>query len=203
MAKRSRRYYRAMRRKAIARKKRIINSYRTDNPPAYINDMDDKIIKEFDRTFGNYEGYFFVKSKEYGRLDKGKIHCSCSLCGFHETPFQDKKLLNSMEDKINNYLENGAYDYNEEYDDYNMEYTYHELYESHDDNYLIPGINVMINKIHKRTSKYSLPGKGYKGTRIGSDSSPDYEDFKQRINEHDSSTYFMTKRQYMNRMKKN
>ena len=40
-----------------------------------------------------------------GKLDKGKVHCSCALCSFHEYTIQDRKRANCMAEE----LEEAAY----------------------------------------------------------------------------------------------
>lgn len=94
MKNRSKAYYRDMRKKAIERKKRIINAYRHDNFPAYFNEYDD----DYDSSYGNIFSCWYVAHK--GMLAKGKIHCSCSLCSFHGTPMQDKRALKRMESSL-------------------------------------------------------------------------------------------------------
>lgn len=100
MTNRSRDYYRKMRKRAIHKKERIINSYRLDNPPAYEIDSREIISGS---GYGRSEPYWHVKHS--GMLSKGKIHCSCSMCAFHGTTIQDKRKLMSMTAKIDDYLE--------------------------------------------------------------------------------------------------
>ena len=73
MANRSRNYYRKQRRRAIKRKEEIIK-----------------------RWHQNPEDYF----KFHGMASKGKIHCSCQMCSFHATTMQDKRVLVSMVQKV-------------------------------------------------------------------------------------------------------
>ena len=80
---RTRDYRRKQRAKHIKRKEDIIRSYRLDNPPHYYEDKD---------LFGNIprihtiallkEGYWipYWVVNHRGKLNKGKIHCSCPLC---------------------------------------------------------------------------------------------------------------------------
>ena len=101
---RTRDYYRKMRKRAIHRKERIINSYRPDNPPAVFD------IKDFDpydhlrkSDYGQISPYWYVKHK--GELAKGKIHCSCDLCSYHDTPIGDKRRLMSMSYELSDCLD--------------------------------------------------------------------------------------------------
>lgn len=101
---RTRDYYRKMRKRAIHRKERIINSYRPDNPPAIFD------IKDFDpydhsrkSDYGQISPYWYVKHK--GELAKGKIHCSCELCSYHDTPIADKRRLMSMSYELSDCLD--------------------------------------------------------------------------------------------------
>ena len=108
MANRTRDYYRKMRKKAINRKLKIINSYRQDNPPAFYNE--NETDNELRNSYGDISSYWYVKHK--GVLSKGKIHCSCGLCSFHGTTMQDRRKLASMESKLKNKLKkeiNGVY----------------------------------------------------------------------------------------------
>ena len=80
---RTRDYRRKQRAKHIKRKEDIIRSYRLDNPPHYYEDKD---------LFGNIpkihtaallkEGYWipYWVVNHRGKLNKGKIHCSCTMC---------------------------------------------------------------------------------------------------------------------------
>lgn len=101
MANRTRDYYRKMRKKAINKKMKIINSYRQDNPPAFYNA--DETDYGYNNSYGSISPYWYVKNK--GMLSKGKIHCSCSLCSFHGTTAQDRRQLTSMESKLNDYCD--------------------------------------------------------------------------------------------------
>lgn len=48
---RTRSYYRHQRKRVIERKKKVVD-----------------------------QGYWFVPNEQYGRLAKGKVHCSCPMC---------------------------------------------------------------------------------------------------------------------------
>lgn len=103
MSNRSRDYYRKMRKKAINRKKKIINAYRADSIPAmYGTTIDSEIMME--RTYGGISPYWYVEHD--GMLAKGKIHCSCGMCAFHETTMQDIRKLKKMEDQLNDFYNN-------------------------------------------------------------------------------------------------
>ena len=108
MSKRNRAYFRKMRKRAIHRKERIINSYRADNPPAFYD------IKEFDpygKTVKYEYGQIFPSwcVKHKGQLSKGKIHCSCELCRSHDTSISDKRRLMSMADELSEYYDDNEY----------------------------------------------------------------------------------------------
>lgn len=96
MASRSRGYYRHAREKAIERKKRIINSYRADNPPAYGKE-------EGMGGYGQCDPYWYTEHE--GTLAKGKIHCSCPMCAFHGTTRQDTKILMRMDNELADIIE--------------------------------------------------------------------------------------------------
>lgn len=95
MSKRSRGYFRFEREKHIKRKERIISSYRADGIPHAIERDDVNYgCRVLPRSYGDCMPYWSVKSR--GVLADGKIHCSCQLCAFHETPQQDKRRMLSM-----------------------------------------------------------------------------------------------------------
>ena len=80
---RTRDYRRKQRAKHIKRKEDIIRSYRLDNPPHYYEDKDlfenvPKIHTVALLKEGYWTPYWVVNHR--GKLNKGKIHCSCSMC---------------------------------------------------------------------------------------------------------------------------
>lgn len=80
---RDRAYRRKQRLKHIKRKENILRRYRLDNPPHKYNDSDifGSIVFPRGREYsheGSWLPYWIVADR--GRLDKGKIHCSCGLC---------------------------------------------------------------------------------------------------------------------------
>lgn len=155
MANRTRDYYRKMRKKTINRKKRIINSYRQDNPPAIYNK--DETDFEFNSSYGDISPYWCVKHN--GMLSKGKIHCSCSLCSFHGTTMQDRRKLVSMESKLSDY-------YND------------------DESVYIPNLPILKSKLKKEINGVYHPNAtGYPGTTISNHSTLNYDDFEKNINE--------------------
>ena len=103
MSNRARDYYRKMRKKAINRKERIINSYRSDNLPSNFTGEEDLNRIQWSIGYGNIYPYWSVKHK--GMLSKGKIHCSCDMCAFHGIAEQDQRQLMSMESKLTDYYE--------------------------------------------------------------------------------------------------
>lgn len=95
MAERNRRYYRYMREKHIKRKERIIAMYRSDGIPHDLGRENVDYGTDIQPAgYGDCGPFWHTKYR--GTLSKGKIHCSCSLCAFHETPVQDKRKLESM-----------------------------------------------------------------------------------------------------------
>ena len=101
---RNRGYYRDVRKKAIERKERIINQYAEDNPP-HLMDYDYSYNYGYESHYaykdyskGNYYPYHVVKNK--GSLAKGKIHCSCAMCAYHDTTMRSKKRLMSLNDAL-------------------------------------------------------------------------------------------------------
>ena len=95
MAGRSRGYYRAEREKHIKRKEHIISQYRADGiPHKFERDDVNYGCTVLPCSYGSCGPYWKVRSR--GMLSKGKIHCSCNLCAFHETPQQDKRRMVSM-----------------------------------------------------------------------------------------------------------
>ena len=76
---RSREYRRFQRENHIKRKEDFLKRSRTDNPPHKYNDSE--MWDNIEMTTIN-EGYcsphWYVNHR--GKLDKGKIHCSCAMC---------------------------------------------------------------------------------------------------------------------------
>ena len=76
-------YNRNQREKHIKRKEQILRKHRLDNPPHKYNDSDifGSIVFPRDKNT-SFEGmwlpYWIVDHR--GKLNKGKIHCSCYLC---------------------------------------------------------------------------------------------------------------------------
>ena len=150
MANRTRDYYRKMRKKAINKKMKIINSYRQDNPPAFYNA--DETDYGYNNSYGSISPYWYVKNK--GMLSKGKIHCSCSLCSFHGTTMQDRRKLASMESKLDDY-------YDEE------------------DSIYVPGLPVLKNKLKKEINGVFHPSNScFPGTTVNHHSPFDYNAFE-------------------------
>lgn len=155
MSNRSRDYYRKMRRRAINRKKKIINAYRSDNIPSmYGMDIDADTMME--RSYGDISPYWYVEHD--GMLSKGKIHCSCGLCAFHETTMQDIRKLKKMESQIDDYC-------NEESSCASTE------------------IFTLRNKIHKEANGRYYPKGGMIGTKIHVDNKVNAEEFHELIKE--------------------
>ena len=80
---RTRDYRRKQRAKHIKRKEDIIRSYRLDNPPHYYEDKDlfgniPKIHTAALLKEGYWTPYWVINHR--GKLNKGKIHCSCPMC---------------------------------------------------------------------------------------------------------------------------
>ena len=80
---RTRDYRRKQRVRHIKRKEDIIRAYRLDNPPHYYKDKDlfkniPKIMTTSLREEGNWYPYWIINYR--GKLNKGKIHCSCPMC---------------------------------------------------------------------------------------------------------------------------
>ena len=76
-------YRRSQREKHIKRKEYFLRKSRIDNPPHKYNDADlfgpIYFPKEKNTAFeGSWEPYWIVNHR--GKLNKGKIHCSCPLC---------------------------------------------------------------------------------------------------------------------------
>lgn len=97
---RNRNYYRERRKKAIERKYRILNAYRHDNPPHYLDELDIDTINR--SSYGSFDSFYSVKHD--GMLSKGKIHCSCEMCRTHDLPFRDKKKLSKMYHELEEYV---------------------------------------------------------------------------------------------------
>ena len=133
MANRSRSYYRRVRKKAIERKKRLI----------------DEVL------------YWDVDVD--GKLNKGKIHCSCYICAFHGTTESDKRRLSHMESSLADLYEDDAAA-----------------------NVSAAGIASLTNKIRrKKSGRYSFPGTGFPGTVLSSDKKISIEQFKELLAESD------------------
>ena len=155
MSNRSRDYYRKMRKKAIDRKKKIINAYRADSIPAmYGTTIDSEIMME--RTYGDISPYWYVEHD--GMLAKGKIHCSCGLCAFHGTTMQDIRKLKKMEDQLNDF-------YNDESNCSSTE------------------ILKLRNKIRKESNGRYYPNGGMVGTKLSSDKKTNMSAFADVIEE--------------------
>ena len=76
-------YKRFQREKHIKRKEDILRAYRLDNPPHKYNDKDLFSCITFPRGRevayeGSWLPYWIVDCR--GKLNKGKIHCSCGMC---------------------------------------------------------------------------------------------------------------------------
>lgn len=151
MKNRSKNYYREVRKKTIERKCRIINSYCSDNPPAYEISQDDMIMN----GYGSYYPYWSIKYN--GMLAKGKIHCSCKRCSFHGTTMQDKRIFLSMEDKLNDYY----------FDDSTKK--------------LPNGALTLKSNIHKLAKGNYYPNGGIKGSKIPVDKNTNVEEFREYI----------------------
>ncbi len=76
---RGRLYRRFQREKHIKRKEHFLRKSRLDNPPHKYNDSDlFGSISSSKREEGSWLPYWIVNYR--GKLNKGKIHCSCPLC---------------------------------------------------------------------------------------------------------------------------
>ena len=79
---RTRAYRRFQREKHITRRENIIRKYRLDNPPHKYDDSDlfCVVFPRGKETLyeGSWVPYWYVNHR--GKLDKGKIHCSCGMC---------------------------------------------------------------------------------------------------------------------------
>lgn len=74
-------YKRFQRKKHIKRKENILRACRPDNPPHQYNDSDLFGFIKKQNVFSNEGNWFpFHIVSNRGKLNKGKIHCSCSLC---------------------------------------------------------------------------------------------------------------------------
>jgi len=131
MANRSRSYYRRVRKKAIERKKRLI---------------DEVLYWDLDVD---------------GKLDKGKIHCSCYICAFHGTTESDKRRLEHMESSLADLYEDDAAA-----------------------NVSAAGIASLTNKIRrKKNGCYSFSGIGFPGTALSADKKIDIKQFQELLAE--------------------
>lgn len=153
MKNRSKKYYREARKKTIERKRRIINSYCSDNPPAYEISQDNMIIN----GYGSYYPYWSIKFN--GMLAKGKIHCSCKRCSFHSTTMQDKRILFSLEDKLNDYC----------FDESTKK--------------LPNGALTLKSNIHKLAKGNYYPKGGLEGSKIPVDKNIDVKEFRKGLSE--------------------
>ena len=76
-------YKRFQRERHIKRKENFLRKCRTDNPPHKYNDSDLFGVINFPRgKEESHEGYWlpYWIVADRGRLNKGKIHCSCGMC---------------------------------------------------------------------------------------------------------------------------
>jgi len=156
MANRNRGYYREMRKKAIKRKKHIINSYRQDNPPAFIDAKcsGPELYKlDNSREFGCCDPYWFVEHD--GMLSKGKIHCSCGMCSFHRINRQDIKKFYEMESDLL------------------------------DEKDFIPSdvLSPLCNALRKKSRGNYYPHGGYRGTKITCDKKVNITEFYDLVEE--------------------
>ena len=183
---RSRGYYRYKREEKIARKKRILDYYRLDNAPHYLDELDTE--GPIKNSYGYYEPYTSVKHDGY--LSKGKIHCSCMVCAFHEVPLPDKRKMDSMNEAIKDIDVPES-----EYPEFDDLYYYYDMYgydyDAYDDeDYHMDGaiLHKLENRLKKKRNKYEVRG-GFKGTSMGSDHNCDYDEFHALIKKkelHDS-----------------
>lgn len=98
MIHKSRAYRRYQREKHIERKEHILKEYRADNLPHEYDtkdlwgvERDDKLrrttnategkLSQMNFSHGQCNPYWYVNHR--GKLNKGKIHCSCSMCSYH------------------------------------------------------------------------------------------------------------------------
>ena len=75
-------YTRYQRERHIKRKERFLRKSRTDNPPHKYNDRDVFNISFPRGREVSHEGYWlpYWIVNYRGKLNKGKIHCSCGIC---------------------------------------------------------------------------------------------------------------------------
>lgn len=151
MKNRSREYYREQRRKKIERKKRIIKGYLSDG---VLKSIDSKDFMRAPNDVIGYCSYPYWYEKYDGKLSKGKIHCSCPMCAFHETPMNDKRKLLRMKDQIEDLA------FYEEYgiDDDQLYYGYDDFIDEGgggDNSKTYPlNLKTEINKINRTVNKH-------------------------------------------------
>ena len=96
-----------------------------------------------------------------GKLDKGKIHCSCYICAFHGTTESDKRRLEHMESSLADLYEDDAAA-----------------------NVSAAGIASLTNKIRrKKNGCYSFSGIGFPGTALSADKKIDIKQFQELLAE--------------------
>lgn len=155
---RSRGYYREMRKRAIQKKKGFLKRSMRGNMP---HELDANDIFNTDYTLtGSFGLYWYVKHD--GELSKGKIHCSCGMCGYHDTPMQDKKRLMEMSDELD------------------------ELYEM---NVSSDVVKPLKNKIRQMNKTKYYPNSGIKGTTLNVKSTADKSEFDQLIHERNNGGF--------------
>ena len=81
---RTKSFRRREREKHIKRKENILRSWRSDNPPHKYNDKDlfcavTPLKKEINNGEGDWRFPWYIANCR-GKLNKGKIHCSCGMC---------------------------------------------------------------------------------------------------------------------------
>lgn len=96
-------YRRSQREKHIKRKEYFLRKSRIDNPPHKYDDSDlfgpIYLPKEKNTAFeGSWLPYWIVDHR--GKLNKGKIHCSCPLCSV-KTRNKSKHRRNRWTPRIN------------------------------------------------------------------------------------------------------
>lgn len=101
---RTRAYRRSQNKRVIDRKKKIIRAYAEDSMPAMYDAKTNPLDIAKKETwigiskYGSFFGYWNYKHE--GMLRKGKIHCSCGMCSYHDTPRQDIRKFNSFESQL-------------------------------------------------------------------------------------------------------
>ena len=148
---RSRGYYREMRKRAINKKKGFLRRSMRGGMPHYLDSKD--IFNTDYCPTSSFGIYWYVKHE--GELSKGKIHCSCKMCAYHDTPMQDKKRLMEMSDELDDLYEDVSADV----------------------------VNSLKNKIHKVKSGRYYPNSGIEGSTVLTVSSDDHKDFERLISE--------------------